>query len=198
MRRRAVYVPCNGRSCMIPCPEGQALYTVVVGDDPKYTRCMDLNPDSPDAAPQVTPGRVLTAFKRVPVPTAKVQIQPPKGKTLVNLDTNFYTVAQSFTESLTLLGQDVELRIEPASYAWNHGDGTAQTTQTPGAKYPDLEVTHAYSRTADVRVSVDVTWSAAFRVNGGIWREVPGTVTIAGPPTPLRVAEAKPLLTDAG
>ena len=33
-----------------------------------------------------------------------------------------------------------------------------------------------------------------FRVAGGGWREVAGTVTIAGPPEALRVLEAQPNL----
>jgi hypothetical protein len=41
---------------------------------------------------------------------------------------------------------------------------------------------------------VDVTYSARFRVNGGTWQDIPETVTIAGPETVLRVAEATPVL----
>ena len=42
--------------------------------------------------------------------------------------------------------------------------------------------------------SVDTTYTAAFRVNGGPWRDVPGSVTIAGPPVDLQVLTATPTL----
>jgi len=45
-----------------------------------------------------------------------------------------------------------------------------------------------------VQPSVDVTYTARFRVNGGAWRDVPGTVTITGPATGLRVSEATAVL----
>ncbi len=42
--------------------------------------------------------------------------------------------------------------------------------------------------------SVDVTYTARFRVNGGAWQDIPDTVTIAGPSTDLRVSEATAVL----
>ncbi|MDN5744533.1 MAG: hypothetical protein L0H31_05350, partial [Nocardioidaceae bacterium] len=39
----------------------------------------------------VTPGDVLTAFRRLHWPPSALTVQPPGGKTLVNFKTNFYT-----------------------------------------------------------------------------------------------------------
>ncbi len=45
-----------------------------------------------------------------------------------------------------------------------------------------------------VHPSVETTYTARFRVEGGDWQDVGGTVTAAGPATVLRIAEATPLL----
>jgi hypothetical protein len=142
----------------------------------------------------VTPDRVLTALRHLPLPASDLKIQPPNGRTLVNFDTNFYTDNGEFTRTVTLLGQRVELRIWPARYGWRFGDGQQRWTTTPGDRYPHLEVTHRYLRKGRVSPSVDTTYAAQFRVNGGPWRDVDGTVTIPGTPEPLRVVTARPVL----
>jgi hypothetical protein len=146
------------------------------------------------AMPTVTPGLVLTALRRIDLPASELQVQPPNGRTLVNFDTNFYTENGEFTRTVTLLGQRVELRIWPARYGWRFGDGQKRWTTTPGDVYPHLEVTHRYLRKGRVSPSVDTTYAAQFRVNGGPWRDVNGTVTIPGAPQPLRVVTARPVL----
>ena len=45
-----------------------------------------------------------------------------------------------------------------------------------------------------VRPSVDTTYSGRYRVGHGAWREIPGTLTVAGPPATLRVDEARGVL----
>jgi hypothetical protein len=142
----------------------------------------------------VTPGSVLTAFRSLDLPAAKLVIQPPNGRTLVNFETNFYTEQGSFTRTVTLLGRQVELRIWPAAYDWRFGDGETERTTSPGAAYPDLEVTHTYLEKGRVSPSVDTTYAAQFRVGGGPWQDVSGTVTITGTPEELRVVEARPVL----
>ncbi len=87
------------------------------------------------------------------------------------------------------------MEATPATYRWEFGDGTSARTADPGAAYPELAVTHRY---VDARVtvhpSVETTYTARFRVRGGDWQDVGGTVTAAGPPTALRIAEATGLL----
>jgi len=148
------------------------------------------------AAPVITPAIVLQAFQEVPLPDAVLTIQPPDGLTLVNFDTNFLTEAEPFVENLTLLTNAVDLDITPTSYTWDFGDGTTRTTTTPGAPYPDLEVTHAYGRTGTYQLNVTITWSADFRVNGGPWIPVDGTVPITSPDVALQVQEGTPVLVD--
>jgi hypothetical protein len=45
-----------------------------------------------------------------------------------------------------------------------------------------------------VAPSVDVTYSARFRVGTGSWPTIPETVTIAGPTSALRISEATAVL----
>jgi len=150
--------------------------------------------DAPEPQPVVTPALVLNAIRQIGLPSLEAVTQP-EDKTLVNFATIFYTEPQPFTRTVTLLGQSVEIEATPSEYTWHHGDGTTVTTTSPGAPYPSKEITYSYTD-ADVTVapSVDVTYTARFRVSGGGWQGIDETVTIAGPPTALRVSEATALL----
>ena len=141
---------------------------------------------------------VLREVQRIGLPSLEVQIQPEE-RTLVNFETNFFARPQAFEESVTLLGQDVDVRADPVRFDWTFGDGSSEQTPSAGAPYPDLEITHTYSD-ADVTVqpSVAVTYAAEFRVGDGDWEQIPETVTISGPPVPLRVVEATPVLSGEG
>jgi hypothetical protein len=146
------------------------------------------------ALPDVTPGLVLAALRRIDLPRSDLVVQPPGGRTLVNFETNFFTRNGEFTRVVSLLGQRVELRIWPSSYGWRFGDGATRRTAGAGSPYPDLEITHRYLSKGRVAPRVDTTYAARFRVNGGPWRDVAGTVTIQGAARGLRVVEARPVL----
>jgi hypothetical protein len=143
---------------------------------------------------EITAGMVLNALRHIPLPPSDLIVQPPNGRTLVNFDTNFYTEATPLDRTLRLLGQRVDLRIWPSSYEWHFGDGEAIATESAGAPYPDLEITHSYTTKGQVGPAVDTTYAAEFRVNAGPWRPVPGTVTISGDTVALEVVEATPTL----
>ncbi|WP_160009379.1 PKD domain-containing protein [Nocardioides sp. AX2bis] len=142
----------------------------------------------------MTSGLVAEALRRVPLPAAVIEVQPPNGRTLVNFDTNFFTAAGDLDRTITLLGQQVDLQISAASYTWVFGDGQSLQTTSPGAAYPQLDVTHRYLGAGEVEVRVDVTYTAQFSVEGGPFAPVPGSVTVAGGPEPLQVVEARPTL----
>jgi hypothetical protein len=170
------------------------------------TECVTFDPANPPPEvtggpaplPQVTWQIVLREVQRIGLPSLEVQVQPA-NKTLVNFATNFYAEPEAFERQVTLLGQDVDVRAEPTSFAWTFGDGATDQTDSPGGAYPDLEITHRYTD-ADVTVSpsVDVTYAADFRVGDGDWQEIPETVTISGTPVSLRVVEATPVLSGEG
>jgi len=164
---------------------------ISVGLDP-FEFCAPTTSD--DGGGEVTPEFVARALKFVPLPPSTLRVQPANGRTLVNFDTNFYTDTRAFDRTVVLLGQNVDLHIVPSGFGWRFGDGASLATDQPGAPYPDLEVTHRYLDKGQVAPSVDTTYTATFRVNGGPWRDVPGSVTIPGAPVDLQVLTATPTL----
>ena len=163
--------------------------------EPLATRCSSAAPANiPVPQPQVTPGLVLTELKRIGLPSLQAHTQP-RDKTLVNFETIFYADPQPFTRTITLLGRSVDVEAHPTSFTWHYGDGTSTTTSTPGAPYPSKDVTHSYTDAhTTVQASVDVTYTARFRVGNGGWQAIPETVTILGPGAPLRISEATAVL----
>lgn len=147
------------------------------------------------AEPVLTVGLIRRAFAELPLPAGELVIQPPDGLTLVNFDTNFYTTStRPIRRTVTLLGQRVTLEATPATFHWDFDDGRSLATSEPGAPYPRLDVTHNYLRTGTYRPSLSTTYSGRFRVGGGAWQQIPGTVTIDGAGQALRAIEAEPKL----
>ncbi|HSX66167.1 hypothetical protein [Nocardioides sp.] len=186
---------------MMESPTGFAEQTIFAWETTQATDFSFGAPCTPaSGAPASVPALVLRAFERVPLPEPVLSIQPPKGKTLVGLETIFSTEAEPFTRTLQLLGRRVELRIAPSEFAWVHGDGTTQSTDWAGKAWdrdePEIDgyITHIYERTGTVRPRVEVTWSAEYRVNGGDWQVVDGTVSREGAPAELAVLEGQPVL----
>jgi hypothetical protein len=184
------------RACARPRERLYRLWGRTAADDtwvPLSARCFGNGP--PDAPqPQITPALVLNEIRRIGLPTLQARTQP-EGKTLVNFETIFYTEAQPFSATVTLLGQQVEVTAEPIRFTWHHGDGTAAETTGPGAPYPSREITYRYSDAGGtVHPRVDVTYQARFRVNAGTWQDIDETLTITGPEGDLLVREASPAL----
>jgi hypothetical protein len=138
---------------------------------------------------------VAREMRRLSWPTAELQVQPPDGQTLINFDTNFFTDNTApTTRTVTLVGQQVTIEATPVGYTWRFGDGTSDTTSSPGAAYPDLDVTHDYTDPGAVSPSVDTTYEGRYRINGGQWEAIPGSLTVAGEAIGLRVRSASPHL----
>jgi hypothetical protein len=136
---------------------------------------------------------LLRTFRdRVKLLAATVEIQPSNGRTLVNLDTIFYTEDRSRTVTgIDVLGRSVDLRLTAAAYRWFFGDGEATTTAGPGRPYPSKDVSHRYSASGVVAPRVDVTYTGEYRVDRGRWMDIAGDATVTGRTVPLTVVEAR-------
>jgi hypothetical protein len=138
---------------------------------------------------------VVDAVRRVGIPPG--DIHAPHF-TLVNLETTFYTRPHRIDRVLRILGYAVDVEIHPSRYTWHWGDGTSQTTATPGRPYPSHDVTHTYRHATetnhDLALSVDVTYTGRYRVDGNAWTAIPQPITISGPPTALPVKQASAVL----
>lgn len=191
-----VYTPCAGDGA---CPH----FACAAGQVPAYYET-GYQPGSGElgsgpvclGGQQVSlPAAVATAFRRIPVPTPALHIQPVNGRTLVNFKTNFYaTGGQTFTKTVHLLGHTVTLRIHVARYDVSFGDGQHLTTSTPGGPYPQLTNTHEYRRKGTVHPTLTTTWSADYKTPSSSWQPVSGTVTQQTPPQTLEVTTARPVL----
>lgn len=183
------------------CGENGQLHLVTVtysnGTTERSIVCFEDAQEPPQAV--LTPGRILEAFRRIPVPESPIGVNPVGGRTLVNFDTILHTEAEPFTETVRLLGRSVTFDIEPSEFTWSTGQGDGFTTSDPGQPYREslpmsAYVTHRYLRAGDVQLGLQTTWTARWRVGNGPWRPVDGVVTIDSDPVPLEVVTARPQL----
>lgn len=115
----------------------------------------------------------------LPIPEMTIGANPGNG--LVALPTWFWIDGYDGTPiaaSDTLGGITVEVQITPQQYNWTFGDGATLATTSPGQPYPaESDVRHAYeqsSLSADgaFSVTLDVSFTAQYRVNGGPWQSL--------------------------
>jgi len=140
---------------------------------------------------------VQRAFREVDFARPSVAMQPVGNQTLVNLET-FYRVgwpqsgvAPQEIATVMLLGRSVRIRPSVRSFTYSFGDGSGLgPTSDAGGVYPAGGVRHTYSSAGSVPVVVRAVYTGDFSVDGGAWEPVDESVTIAGPPTALRVREA--------
>lgn len=184
----------NPRACTVAGRIG-TLYAVLRDGNRMGTACLTAGEATEVEDPPIR-DLVLAQFKNLDWAGSSLVVQPPNGKTLVNLETNFYTTnTQTSDIAVQLLGSTVVVSARPIAYRWNFGDGTSVTTTSPGAPYPDLDVAHVYEQAKAVEVSVDTQYGdASFTVGGGPPEDIPSTIWIPGAPADLEIVEALPQL----
>ncbi|MGV1010348.1 MAG: hypothetical protein ACOYBY_17400 [Dermatophilaceae bacterium] len=158
----------------------------------------------PNARPMLTMAMIQEAFHLTPWATARTEVEPVGNVTLVGLDT-FYRVewsAEGFqpgevepVDPARMLGYRVDIRPRLTGLMYHFGDDQEfGPTPSMGGRWPDGPIRHQYRHTGGYPVNVAVTWGADFRIDGGEWAEVPGSVTVAGPATQVQVKEARAVL----
>lgn len=147
--------------------------------------------------PAVTTGEVAHL-----VPSVSVQGMEPRGFMVVGLPTNFYADAQPSIVSTTLLGTPAEVRFTPASFRWDNGDGSTTTSATGGAtwaalglaEFSETETSHVFDRAGEYTISLTIIYSAEYRIGGGAWQQLAGTVPSTSPPLTASAKAAKTVL----
>lgn len=149
----------------------------------------------PYGAPGTPPAlRIREAVREVPLPGLAVTVQPAT-RTLVNADTIVYAEPTPVNKTVPILGYRVRIHAVATTYRWRFGDGTTQTTTSPGAPYPDETVTHRYQHVAAaVAISVTVGYHVRYSTDGGPWEELGEPLYATGPTSTLRVDEAQAVL----
>jgi hypothetical protein len=142
---------------------------------------------------QEAPEPVVTArdFRRLPLPAAGIEVQPPNRRTLINIPTNLYADAGSVVLPTTVLGQPVRVRATPLRFRWTYGDGATLTTADPGAPYPALRTAHTYRKPGQHRLGLTTTYSGEYSVANGPWLPIDGVATVNSPLTNLTVLAAR-------
>ena len=128
----------------------------------------------------------------------------PAGFGIVGAPTNVVAAASAQDIAGTLLGWDVVVRFTPASYLFDHGDGTTARSATGGAGWSALgqaqftptATSHVYRERGTYPVSVTVQYAASVDFGSGTWRPVTGFVTATTGGYDVQVVEARTALVD--
>jgi hypothetical protein len=116
-------------------------------------------------------------LENVPVPEIQIGINPAPG--LVAMPSWFWIEGYDgapITASETLAGVTVDVEITPMAYRWSFGDGATLETTSLGHAYPaPSDIRHTYEQSSlsaggSFTVTVEITFSARYRVNGGVWQ----------------------------
>ncbi|KAE8764421.1 hypothetical protein [Georgenia thermotolerans] len=175
----------------------------------RYKPCEnEIAPNFPDITAAPPPGDpaeetapiVVTAqdIQRLPIAPGGLTVQPDQGWVLVNIDTIVWTEAAAQTFSTVVLDTPVDVRVRPADFTWDFGDGSAPVRTTdPGAPFPNHTVSHGYTGAADGRqVTVTTRWAGEFQVAGsGVWQPVQGFAVTTESSAPFEVRTATTALT---
>lgn len=154
-----------------------------------------------ESGAEEAPGELLV-FTREDVESLLVNsgnlvIQPDQSWVLVGTETIVMTDAAEHVLETEVLDLDIDVRVTPALFTWNFGDGSVPLSGTdPGAPWPNHTVSHVYTEPGVVSVSLRTEWDAAFRVEGtSTWLPVTGRAVTETTSDPIEVVTARPRLT---
>jgi hypothetical protein len=118
----------------------------------------------------------LELLNQVPIPDIAIEANPATG--LVALSSWFWIDGYDgspISSSDALPGVTVDVEVVPLVYRWSFGDGTTAETMSLGQRYPaESDIRHVYEQSSlaaggAYSITVEVTFTARYRVNGGAW-----------------------------
>ncbi len=175
------------------CSDGQHAFL-----PPAKARTKPADPAPPaPAAPGVSLADVAQFVPR----DASIRSQP-NGWAIVGAPVNLFTDATPQVVDGVLLGRPAQVRFVPVSFAWDHGDGTSTTVVGPGASWRELgqqdftptDTSHVYESVGDRQVSLTISYSPAYRFDGGGWQQIAGTLPVQVGPVTIRVLQGSTVL----
>lgn len=140
--------------------------------------------DDAEGAATVQPVSVQDIASFVPdAPTVGTE---PGAWGILKLHTNVIANAAQHVRSGTLLGGPAEVNFIPLGFTFDYGDGQATTTATGGDTWAALGLeefsmtatSHRYTTPGTKTITAEVTYAAEYRVGGGDWLPVIGTLSI--------------------
>lgn len=127
------------------------------------------------------------------LPTASIYLQPQSGA-LIHEPVIFWTDSpHNFKKSLYLLDVKIDLDLT-VNFLWIWGDGSTFATSLIGAPFPSFEITHIYSKSGLNKVSLSSKWSGRYRLDGGVWLQIPGVITTTRS-TQIQISQARTVFT---
>ncbi|MCZ7576320.1 MAG: PKD domain-containing protein [Dehalococcoidia bacterium] len=118
----------------------------------------------------------LELLNHIPIPDIAIEANPSTG--LVALPSWFWIDGYdgaAISSSDSLGGVTVDVEVQPLHYRWSFGDGGVAETTSLGQRYPDeSDIQHVYEQSSlatggTYSITVEVTFAAQYRVNGGTW-----------------------------
>ncbi|MFK5583869.1 hypothetical protein [Serinicoccus sp. LYQ131] len=153
---------------------------------------------SGEPAEELTEAMIVEQFHRTAFALPQTVIQPPDGRTLVNLPVYFELewpeegYAPQDIDTTTIVGHEVRIRptLIGATYVTGDGGSIGPTTSL-GGPYPDGDITHDYTAAADIAPYISVEYGGEVSVDGGSWTTIPSSAVIDGPSSPLQVLTSR-------
>lgn len=129
------------------------------------------------------------------IDSGKVIVQPSAGTILVNKDVFYFSTASEHVSAVKVAGENIPLRLTPVSFRWDFGDGNELSTQSPGGKWPDGDVVHAYQKSGRYTPRLDIFWKVDVRLPKAPWLQLPNLGHTQAIGEELDLVEAKTVLT---
>lgn len=154
---------------------------------------------SGEPAVVLTEAMILEQFHRTQFALPELVVQPPDGRTLVNLPVYFQLswpevgFEPGEVDTTTIVGHQVRIRPTLVGATYVTGDGASiGPTTSLGGPYPDGDITHTYVAAATgLTPYISVEYGGDVSVDGGEWLPIPGSATVDGPGSPLDVLTSK-------